>query len=141
MEEVKQQLYDGPSVKIQYEDARRSYRLGVRELELVGLVTVQDVTLGRLQVASDAAARRAVVEDRLEVPAAVDAALELGAREAADVDLARPDGDHAGAVRADVVVLVALAAELLERVDTVVLVGAAVGGLAHRLGLVGRRAG
>ena len=114
-----------------------SYHLGVGELKPVGLVTIRDVAFGRLQVAPDTATSRAIVEDRLKVPATVYPALDLGTGEAADVDLAGPDGDHAGAIRTDVVVLVALAAELPQRSGAVVLVRATARRLTYGPGQVG----
>ena len=117
-----------------------SYHLGVGELKPVGLVTIRDVAFGRLQVAPDATTRRAIVEDRLKVPATVYPALDLGTGEAADVDLAGPDGDHAGAIRTDVVVLVALATQLPKRRCAVVDRWTSIGRLTHGLGLVRARA-
>ena len=113
---------------------------GVRELELVRLVPKGDVAACGLQVAPDFAVGRTVVEDGLQIAATVHAADELRAREAAHVDLARPDCHHARARRADVVVLVALATQLPERRCAVVDRRTSIGRLAHGLGLVRARA-
>lgn len=115
-------------------------RSGVRELELVRLVLVRNIAARGLEVPADPPTRRAVVQDRLQVPTAVDAAFELRARVPAHIDLARPDGDYARAVRADVVVLVARSAQLLQRRRAVVHRRAPARGLADGFGQVRGRA-
>ena len=115
----------GLDVNQQESNKRRGFdvptiRSGVRELELVRLVLVRNVAARGLEVPANLPTRRAVVQDRLQVPTAVDAVFELRARVPAHVDLARSDGDYARAVRADVVVLVARSAQLLQRRSAVV---------------------
>ena len=95
------------------------------------------IALQGLEMAADEPVALTVVEDRLEVAAARDAVGNLWARETADVDLA---GDNARAVRADVVVLMALATQLPERRCAVVHRRTSVGRLAHGLGLIRARA-
>lgn len=108
----------------------------MRELGLVRLVLARDVAAGRLRVPADLLARGTVVEDGLQVPATVDATVELCTRVPAHIDLASADGDHARAVRADVVVLVARTAQLLERRHAVAHRRAPTARLPDGLGLI-----